>query len=127
MPKTILIIDDEEHMIRLLQFTLRPVGAHIAAVKSGQDAIRHLTAHPDTAAIILDYSFPDHNGVETLREIRALDTGATIPVVMLTARDQTLIRKEAEGLGVHSFMTKPFSPSGLQQILRSILESSAPA
>lgn len=122
MPKTILLIDDEEHMIRLLQFSLRPVGAHLAAVKSGPAALRYLEAHPPIDAIILDYSMPDQDGVETLRQIRALENGASIPVVMLTARDQTLIRKDAEGLQVHSFMTKPFSPSALQQTLRNILD-----
>jgi CheY-like chemotaxis protein len=126
MPKTILLIDDEEHMIRLLQFALRPVGAHFAAVKSGQAALLYLESHPSVEAIILDYSMPDQNGVETLRQIRALEKGANIPVVMLTARDQTLIRKDAEGLQVHSFMTKPFSPSVLQQTLLRILTPTSP-
>lgn len=127
MPKTILLIDDEEHMIRLLQFALRPVGAHLAAVKSGAAAIRHLVNQPSVDAIILDFSMPDQDGLETLRQIRALASGESIPVVMLTARDQTLIRKDAEGLRVHSFMTKPFSPSILQQTMRSLLEQSSPA
>lgn len=122
MPKTILLIDDEEHMIRLLQFALRPVGAHLAAVKSGPAALRYLETHSAADAIILDYSMPDQDGVETLRAIRALPNGADIPVVMLTARDQTLIRKDAEGLKVHSFMTKPFSPAALQQTLRAVLD-----
>ena len=69
----------------------------------------------------MDFSMPGQDGVETLRQIRRLATGAAIPVVMLTARDQTLIRKEAEGLHVHAFMTKPFSPNALLQTIREMI------
>ena len=56
------------------------------------------------------------------RQIRKLPSGSSIPVVMLTARDQTLIRKEAEGLHVHAFMTKPYSPNALLQTIREMLQ-----
>jgi CheY-like chemotaxis protein len=123
MRPTILIVDDQELIIRVLQATLRPLGAHIASAKTGAEAVRHVeeTGPPD--AIILDFSMPGQDGVETLRQIRQLAAGASIPVVMLTARDQTLIRKEAEGLQVHAFMTKPFSPNALLQTLTEMLGS----
>ena len=125
MPPTILIVDDQELIIRIVQSALRPLGAALPAVRMGRDAVRYVEESGVPNAIILDFSMPDQDGVETLRQIRRLATGGAIPVVMLTARDQTLIRKEADGLQVHAFMTKPFSPSALLQTMKEILEGDA--
>jgi len=112
MNKSILLVDDEEHMLRLLQFALKSVQATVHARKSGADAIAFLSGQP-ADLVLLDYSMPGMDGVETLRGIRALDGGADINVIMLTARDQTAIRAEAADLNVAAFLTKPFSPSDL--------------
>jgi CheY-like chemotaxis protein len=117
----VLIVDDQEMMIRVLQATLRPLGVPIASAKSGADAVRYVQETGVPGAIIMDFSMPGQDGVETLRQIRRLPSGASIPVIMLTARDQTLIRKEAEGLHVHAFMTKPYSPNALLQTIREML------
>ena len=101
----VLIVDDQEMMIRVLHATLRPLGVPIASAKSGADAVRYIQETGVPGAIIMDFSMPGQDGVETLRQIRRLASGASIPVIMLTARDQTLIRKEAEGLHVHAFLT----------------------
>jgi CheY-like chemotaxis protein len=127
MPKTILLVDDQELMIRVLQATLRPLGARLAAAKTGAEAVRHVAESGAPDAIILDFSMPDQDGVETLKQIRALECGASIPVIMLTARDQTLIRKAVEGLRVEAFMTKPFSPTILLQTVKTVLEAGAAA
>ena len=123
MSPAILIVDDQELMIRVLQATLRPLGVKIGTAKSGAEAVRYIEEVAVPAAVIMDFSMPGQDGVETLRQIRNLAAGAAIPVLMLTARDQTLIRKAAEGLHVHAFMTKPFSPTSLLETLREMLES----
>jgi len=120
MNKQILIVDDEEHMIRLLQFALKPVAAEITAVKRGEAAVAHLVQHP-TDLVILDYSMPGLNGVETLRRIRETAGCDGLHVIMLTARDQTAIRQEAAGLNVAAFLTKPFSPSDLVRRANELL------
>ena len=120
-PPTILIVDDQELMIRVLQATLRPLGTALASAKSGAEAVRYINEIGVPSAIIMDFSMPGQDGVETLRQIRSLASGVSIPVVMLTARDQTLIRKEAEGLQVHAFMTKPYSPNALLKTIREML------
>jgi CheY-like chemotaxis protein len=120
--RKILIIDDQEMMLRILQSALKPLEAEFFFAKTGAQAIRHLEKSGLPDAIILDFSMPGEDGIETLKKIRALTPSQTVPVVMLTARDQTLIRQAAEGLLVHSFMTKPFSPSTLLKTLESILQ-----
>ncbi len=120
MSKQILIVDDEDHMIRLLQFALKPVAASIVAVKRGEAAVEFLKENrPDL--VILDYSMPGLDGVETLRRIREGEEGAQVRVIMLTARDQTTIRQEAAGLNVQAFLTKPFSPSDLVRRTNELL------
>ena len=123
MMPTVLIVDDQEMMVRILQTTLRPLGISLASARSGAEAVRYIEETGVPRAIIMDFSMPGQDGVETLRQIRKLASGASIPVVMLTARDQTLIRKEAEGLKVHAFMTKPFSPNELLQTIREMLQA----
>jgi two-component system, OmpR family, alkaline phosphatase synthesis response regulator PhoP len=108
----ILLVDDEEHMLRLLQFVLRPVSASIHCVRRGSEALDFLKANRPKL-VLLDYAMPEMDGVETLRQIRAQEGGDAVHVIMLTARDQTAIRKDAEGLRVQAFLTKPFSPSDL--------------
>jgi DNA-binding response OmpR family regulator len=117
----ILLVDDEEHMLRLLRFALKPVSASIHCVKCGDDAVEFIKAnHPQL--VLLDYAMSGMNGVETLRLIRAQEgDSAAVPVIMLTARDQTAIRKEAAGLHVAAFLTKPFSPSDLVRRARELL------
>jgi len=112
MNKTVLLVDDEEHMLRLLQFALKSVPVTTCALKSGPEALEMLAAQP-ADLVLLDYSMPGMDGVEALRRIRAMEGGGNIKVIMLTARDQTAIRQEAAGLNVEAFLTKPFSPSDL--------------
>ena len=88
MNKQILLVDDEEHMLRLLRFALKPVSAQIHCVSRGAAAVEFLKENPSDL-VLLDYSMPDLDGVETLRQIRKLEGGDTIRVIMLTARDQT--------------------------------------
>jgi DNA-binding response OmpR family regulator len=118
--KQILLIDDEEHMLRLLQFALKTVSASIHCVKHGDAAVDFLKANKPNL-VLLDYAMPGMDGVETLRNIRTQEGGSAVPVIMLTARDQTAIRKEAAGLNVEAFLTKPFSPSDLARRARELL------
>ena len=121
MKKTILLVDDEEHILRLLQFVLRPIDAHLRVSKTGMEALDFLEQN-SAAVVLLDYSLPGMNGLDTLQRIRGLKEGGSIKVIMLTARDQTAIRAEAEGLNVEAFLTKPFSPTDLARRVRELVE-----
>ena len=125
-PPNILIVDDQELMYRVVQATLKPLGARLSWAKSGAEAINHIKTVGVPDVIVLDFSMPDQDGVETLRHIRQLASGESIPVLMLTARDQTHIRQDAAGLKVHSFMTKPFSPNLLLGTIREIFANVRP-
>ena len=119
--KQILLIDDEEHMMRLLRFALKPLSAQIHCINRGEAAVNYLREN-SADLVLLDYSMPELDGVSTLRKIRELDGGGEVKVIMLTARDQTVIRKDAAGLNVEAFLTKPFSPSDLVRRVRELLD-----
>ena len=105
----------------VVQFVLRPIDAILQVTRNGMEALAYLVKNP-VAVALLDYSLPGMNGLETLQQIRSLKEGGDIKVIMLTARDQTTIRAEAEGLNVEAFLTKPFSPSDLARRVRELVE-----
>lgn len=125
MPKTVLLVDDQELVIRVVQAALKPLGASLPAARTGAEAIEVIRSHGVPDAMVLDFSMPDMDGAQALRRIRDLPGGAEIPVLMLTMRDQTAIREAAEGLRVFDFMTKPFSPNLLLQTVRRMLDEEA--
>lgn len=127
MTKTVLLVDDQELILRVVQAALSGQGYKLPTCRSGQGAIDYITKHGAPDALILDYSMPDQDGVETLRQIRRLADGGNIQVMMLTARDQTSIRQAADGLKVFEFMTKPFSPANLQKTVKEMIEKTQPA
>lgn len=121
MSRTVLLVDDQDLMIRVVRAALKPLGLSLPAVFCGTEAVAYFQSGSTPDGVILDFNMPDMDGVETLRKIRELPNGAAVPVIMLTMRDQTTIREEAKGLAVFEFMTKPFSPNSLQATVRRML------
>lgn len=110
--KTILIVDDELFMRRLLEQTLRRVGARLATAESGDAALLWLERE-SADLLLIDVTMPGRDGFETVRELRADARHAALPVIMLTAGGMGDVRARAQALGVAAFFTKPFSPTAL--------------
>jgi CheY-like chemotaxis protein len=108
----ILIADDETYSLRLLQMTLKKTGCEIISCKNGQEAVDQAqTDLPDL--IVMDVMMPVMDGLTALAELKKNATTSKIPVIMLTAKGQSLTRTEAEESGAEHFVTKPFSPTEL--------------
>lgn len=112
--KTILIVDDELFMRRLLEQTLRKTGARLVAVSSGEAAIAWL-GRESAELLLIDVTMPGLDGFDTVRALRGDGDGkhATMPVIMLTGGGMGDVRTRAKELGVAAFFTKPFSPAAL--------------
>jgi CheY-like chemotaxis protein len=121
-PKRILVVDDQPHMLRLLAFTLRRLGAEVITVESGAEAVAVAGAGP-LDLLLVDVMMPSMDGFETVRAIKALPAHARLPVIMLTARGQEETRTTADELGVDRFLTKPFSPVQLADEAARLLQS----
>ena len=119
MPK-ILIADDEMYSLRLLQMTLKKTGCELIVCKNGREAVDQARAlSPDL--IVMDVMMPVMDGLAALAELKGSDETAAIPVIMLTAKGQTLTRTEAKESGAEHFVTKPFSPTDLLEEVRKRL------
>ena len=118
--KTLLLVVDEPHMLRLLQFALRKTGAKTLEATSGRAAL-NLAATQTVDLVVIDFMMPELDGFATLRELRRDPKYAKIPVIMLTSRGQLELRDTAEGLGIELFLTKPFSPAEMVQHVRRLL------
>lgn len=121
MSKKILIVDDEPHMLRLTELSLKKMGCTIVTARSGLEAMEVATRELP-ALIVMDVTMPEMDGIAALRLLKAAPATASIPVIMLTNRGQSITRTEAEGSGAALYLTKPFSPSSLATEARRIID-----
>jgi len=120
MNKTILICDDEKHMLRLLSFTLGKTGCLVESVSDGDQALARI-ARGGVDLLLIDVMMPGKDGFETVRELRSMPEGEKMPVIILTARGASTTREVAGQLGVSHFVTKPFSPIQIQEQVKRLL------
>jgi two-component system KDP operon response regulator KdpE len=109
-PLKVLIVDDEPPIRKLLRMGLHAQGYDILEASSGKLALEALAKQPDL--IILDLGLPDMQGLELLRQIRAQQE--SVPIVVLSSRDDEAGKVEALDLGADDYVTKPF---GLDELL----------
>lgn len=114
----ILIVDDDRLNITLLKFTLKEKRYDVVTAGDGIEGLRAVADfRPDL--IILDVQMPNMNGFEFMAELKSLDTGNDIPVIMLTANDnmQDMFFNE----GVKGYFVKPIDPPKIEARIRQIL------
>ncbi len=120
IPRKILIVDDEPHMIRLAELSLRKGAFDVVTARNGRDAVE-LASSEKPDLIVMDVQMPEMDGLEALQALKSNSETTGIPVVILTARGHQLTRQEAVGIGASSFLTKPFSPTQLLSEVQRIL------
>lgn len=118
--KTILITDDEPHMRRLIEFSLKRTGHTLIQAESGEAAL-NLIGSQAIDLLLIDFGLKGINGLDTISAARKLENGRNIPVVLITARGDTGIKDDAQSAGVSAFITKPFSPVELVQLVNQLL------
>ncbi|OQY84089.1 MAG: DNA-binding response regulator, partial [Chloroflexi bacterium UTCFX4] len=102
---TVLIIDDDKTLLRLLQEALTKAGYQVILTSNGIDGLQEMYARqPDL--VLLDVMMPRMDGWETLSRIRQI---SRVPVIMLTAKDGEQEKVRGFNLGVDDYVTKPFS------------------
>ena len=121
MPAKILIVDDEPHMLRVTELSIKRGGFDIVIGRNGREAVE-LAAREKPVLIVMDVSMPEMDGLTALQHLKADPDTAAIPVIMLTVRGQAMTRHQAEQSGAAVYLTKPFSPSQLLVEVRRLLE-----
>ncbi len=119
--KRILLIDDEKHLILVLQVCLQKLGGwDVLTAGSGHDGLlKAETERPD--AILLDVMMPDLDGLTVLRSLREKSSTRNIPVILLTAKVQSVYQDEYAQLDVAGVLAKPFDPLKLAEEVARIL------
>ena len=121
MAKRILAVDDERHIVRLIQVNLERAGYEVLTAADGQQALETVAKeHPDL--IVLDWMMPQLNGMETLKRLKANPATADIPVIMLTAKSQDADVFKGWQSGVDCYLTKPFNPMELLTFVKRIFQ-----
>lgn len=119
MAKHVLLVEDEDNIIEAMRFLLTRDGWHVEAHADGGTAVQRIKERPPDL-LILDLMLPGKSGLEIMRELRAEDNFAKLPVLMLTARGQEQDRDLATQAGVDRFMTKPFSNADMLGAVREL-------
>jgi two-component system KDP operon response regulator KdpE len=116
-PPKILIVDDEPPIRKLLRLGLDAHGYEVLEATNGKTALEMLGRSPDL--IILDLGLPDVQGLELLRKIRELHE--SLPIVVLSSRNDEAGKVEALDLGADDYVTKPFGMDELVARMRAAL------
>ena len=117
MPETILIVDDEQHIIDLAKLYLEQEGYKTTSATDGKTALQKIL-HEKPNLIVLDLMLPELDGWEVCRRVRA---ESDVPIIMLTARSDDIDRIVGLELGADDYLTKPFNPRELVARVRAIL------
>jgi DNA-binding response OmpR family regulator len=119
---TILLVEDEEDIASLVRAYLERDGFRAVWATRGTEGLAELERH-DVRLAILDLQLPDADGFDVCRAIRST---SSLPVVMLTARDEEVDRVTGLELGADDYVTKPFSPRELAARVRAVLRRVEP-
>lgn len=115
--RRILVVDDEERMVRFIRLNLEHDGFQVTEAFNGKEAIRKIRdVTPDL--ILLDVMMPDLDGFEVLETVREV---SNVPVIMLTAKGEEDDRVRGLELGADDYVTKPFSPRELVSRVKAVL------
>ena len=114
---TILLVDDEESVQKLLTYPLERDGFRVVPARDGEEALR-LFAEETVDLVVLDIMLPKLDGLEVCKRLRA---ESSVPIIMLTARDDEFDTVLGLELGADDYITKPFSIREFRSRVRALL------
>jgi DNA-binding response OmpR family regulator len=120
-PSTILLVDDEDSVQKLLTFPLERDGFRVLQARDGEEALAKF-AGERVDLVVLDIMLPKLDGLEVCKRLRAK---SSVPIIMLTARDDELDKVLGLELGADDYITKPFSIREFRSRIRALLRRAA--
>ena len=118
---TILLVDDEDSVQKLLTYPLERDGFRVVQARDGEQALK-LFGYEQIDLVVLDLMLPKVDGLEVCRRLRA---GSDVPIIMLTARGEELDKVLGLELGADDYITKPFSIREFRSRVRALLRRAA--
>ena len=118
--RTILVADDESHILHVVSLKLRNAGFRVLTARDGAEALEMAQQeHPDL--VITDYHMPQLSGIELCQRLKQDTNTSGIPAIMLTARGYHLEPHDTEESGILKMLSKPFSPRELLATVNEVL------
>jgi CheY-like chemotaxis protein len=124
--KTILVADDETHILHVVSLKLRNAGFLVITARDGQEALE-MAQTEKPHLIITDYHMPQLSGLELCQRLKQDPATSSIPAIMLTARGYQLDPADTQQSGILCMLSKPFSPRQLLTTVNEVLERAAAA
>jgi len=113
----VLVVEDDPELNELVGAYVQIAGYEYRSAGDGMAALRSAREHPP-ALIVLDIMLPDIDGFEVCRQLKTSEQTRSIPIVMLTALDREEYRSRGGACGAVGYLTKPFDPDRLMQVIR---------
>ena len=121
MAKTVLAVDDEKSIVRLVQINLQRAGYNVVTASDGKQALDMIEAEPPDM-VISDVMMPFMDGFELLKRLKQNPVTRELPIIMLTAKAMDSDVYEGWRAGADFYLTKPFNPQELLMWVRRIFE-----
>ena len=122
MAKKILAVDDERHIVRLVEINLQKAGYEVVTATTGREALE-MVAKTKPDLVVMDVMMPEMDGLEALEKMKADPEMAKIPVIMLTAKAQDADVFSGWQKGADLYLTKPFNPAELLNFVKRIFDN----
>ena len=125
MKPTIMVVDDSTSIRKMVLFTLENAGYSVTEAEHGQDALQKL----DTAQVnmfIVDLNMPHMNGIELISSLRSLEKYKFTPIIILTTESEGARKDEGKAAGATGWITKPFKPEQLVNVVKKVMPDNQP-
>jgi two-component system alkaline phosphatase synthesis response regulator PhoP len=122
MAGSVLLVEDEDNLASLVAAYLEQEGYRVVAVGTGAEALQAVEQQ-SVRLVVLDLNLPDMDGLDVCKQIRI---HSSLPIVMLTARDEEADRLAGLGAGADDYIGKPFSPRELVARMKAVLRRAEP-
>ncbi|MEI6557154.1 MAG: response regulator [Rhodospirillaceae bacterium] len=120
MAKKILSVDDSASVRQMVTFALETAGYQTAQAADGKEALASLRTTP-VDMIITDLNMPNLNGIELIRQVRALPGFKFVPILLLTTESDEGKRQEGKAAGATGWIVKPFNQDQLLAVVKKLL------
>ncbi len=118
----ILVVDDENYILHILDFSLGAEGYEVVTAEDGEEAVRKAKEQkPDL--VVLDVMMPKMDGFEACRTIKKDPELGSTPVILLSAKARDVDQKQGDEAGADDYITKPFSPGRLVDRVHGLLRA----
>ena len=122
MSNHILVIEDEPDILKNLEYNLSREGFKVSSASSLSDAEKKLQNNNDFSLLLLDLMLPDGSGLDLCKKIKGNPETESIPIIILTAKDDEVDRVVGFELGADDYVTKPFSVRELILRIKAVLK-----